>query len=121
MLQILHEVVIGKFKLRHQLKQAFFSLSVGDMVYSRYEKQRILYHIFKGLMAQTITKILVEEERLGVTRHGAQRFLKRYRETLMADGQAMGGHLLCQKMSRRLWRHKCRLVLNFKGPYYEID
>ena len=79
------------------------------MVYSRYEKQRILYHRFKGLKAPTIAKILVEEERLGVTRQGAQSFLKRYRET---DGQAMGGHLLFQKMSRRLWRLRCRLVLN---------
>ena len=115
MLQIVHEVVIGKFKLRRSLKQAIFH-SVGDMVYSRYVKQRILYHIFKGLKAPTIAKILVEEERLGVTRQGAQSFLKRYRETHMADGQAMGGHLLSQKMSRRLWRLKCRLVLNFKVP-----
>ena len=89
MLQILHEVATGKFKLRPSLKQAIFSLSVGDMVYSRYEKQRILYHRFKGLKAPTIAKILVEEERLGVTRQGAQSFLKRYRETRMADGQAM--------------------------------
>ena len=79
MLQILHEVVIGKFKLRRSLKQAIFSLSVGDMLYSRYEEQS--YHRFKGLKAQTIAKILVEEERLGVTRQGAQSFLKRYRES----------------------------------------
>ena len=59
------------------------------MVYSRYEKQRILYHRFKGLKAPTIAKILVEEERLGVTRQGAQSFLKRYRETRMADSQAL--------------------------------
>ena len=107
MLQILHEVAIGKFMLRRSLKQA---ISVSDMVYSRYEKQRILYHRFKGLKAPTIAKILMEEEVLGVTRQGAQSFLKRYRETRMADGQAMGGHLLAQKMSRRLWRLKCRLV-----------
>ena len=88
MLQILHEVAIGKFKLRRSLKQDI-SLSVGDMVYSRYEKQRILYHRFKGLKAPTIAKILVEEEGLGVTRQGAQSFLKRHRETRMADGQAM--------------------------------
>ena len=166
MLQILHEVAIGKFKLRRSLKQAMRSnadlpvldttsgaskckvvmahqflkfgyisissdvvpdivtvgkpmgngLSVSDMLYSRYEEQRILYHRFKGLKAQTIAKILVEEERLGVTRQGAQSFLKRYHETRMADCQAMGGHLLCQKMSRRLWRLKCRLVLNVKLP-----
>ena len=90
--------------------------SVGDMVYSRHEKQRILYHRFKGLKDPTIAKILVEEERLGVTRQGPQRFLKRHRETRMADNQAMGGHLLSQKMSRRLWRLKCRLVLNFNVP-----
>ena len=115
MLQILHEVVIGKFKLNRSLKQAFFH-SVGDMVYSKYEKQRILYHRFKGLKAPTIAKILVEEERLGVTRQGAHSFLKRNRETRMADVQAMGGHLLCQKMSRSLWMFKYRLVLNFKVP-----
>ena len=115
MLQILHEVAIGKFKSRRSLKQPFFH-SVGGMVYSRYEKQRILYHRFKGLKAPTIAKILVEEEGLGVTRQGAQSFLKCYRETRTADGQAMGGHLLPQKMSRGLWRHKCRLVLNFKVP-----
>ena len=115
MLQILHEVVIGKFKLRRSLRQAFFH-SVGDMVYSRYEKQRILYHRFKGLKAPTIAKILVEEERLGITRQGAHSFLKRYRETRMADGQEMGGHLLCQNMSRRLWRLKYRIFLNFKVP-----
>ena len=102
MLQILHQVAIGKFKLRHSLKQAIFSLSVDDMVYSRYEKQRILYHRFKGMKDPTIAKILVEEEGLGVTRQGAQSFLKCHRETRMADGQAMGGHLLSQKMSRRL-------------------
>ena len=51
------------------------------MVYSRYEKQRILYHRFIGLKAPTIAKILVEEEGLGVTRRGAQSFQKRYRET----------------------------------------
>ena len=109
---------IGKFKLCRSLKQAsFFTLSVGDMVYSTYKKQRILYHRFKGLKAPIIAKILVEEERLGVTRQGVQSFLKRYRETaLLADGQAMGGHLLSQKMSRRLWRLKCRQVLNFKVP-----
>ena len=86
------------------------------MVYSRYKKQRILYHRFKGLKATTIAKILVEEEGPGVTRQGTQSFLKCYRETRMADGQAMGGHLLSQKMSRRLWRLKYRLVLNFKVP-----
>ena len=91
------------------------------MVYSTYKKQRILYLRFKGLKAPTITKILVEEEGLGITRHGVQSFLKRYRETRMADGQAMGGHLLSQKMSRRLWMLKCRQVLNFKVPCYEID
>ena len=90
------------------------------MVYSRYEKQRILYHRFKGLKAPTIAKILVEEERLGITRQGAHSFLKCYRETRMADGQAMGGHLLSQKMSKRLWRLKCRLVLNWCHAY-EID
>ena len=115
MLQILHEVAIGKFKLRCSLKQPFFH-SIGDMVYSRYEKQRILYHQFKGLKVPRIAKILVEEEGLGVTRQGAQSFLKRYRETRTADGQAMGGHLLSQKMSRRLWRLKCKLILNFKVP-----
>ena len=57
------------------------------MVYSRYEKQRILYYRFKGLKAPTIAKILVEEERLGITRQGAQSFLKRYSETRIADGQ----------------------------------
>ena len=51
------------------------------MVYSTYKKQRILYLRFKGLKAPTITKILVEEEGLGVTRQGFQSFLKRYRET----------------------------------------
>ena len=91
---------IGKFKSRPSLKQAIFFHSVGDMVYSRYEKQRILYHRFKGLKAPTIAKILVEEERLDITRQGALSFLKRYRETRMADGQAMEGHLLSQKMSR---------------------
>ena len=68
-----------------------------NMVYSRYEKQRILYHRFKGLKAPTIAKILVEEERLGITRQGAHSFLKRYRETRMADGQAMGGHLYLRR------------------------
>ena len=106
-------------QLRRSLKQAFFSFSVSDMVYSRYEKQRIHYHRFKGLKAPTIAKILVEEG-LCVTRHGTQSFLKRYRETRMADGQAMGGHLLSQKMSRRLWRLKCRLVSNFEGGLYHI-
>ena len=96
MLQILHEVDIGKFRLRLSLKQANFSLSVGDMVYSRYKKQRILYHIFKGLKPPTIAKILVEEEGLGVSRQSAQSFLKRYCETCMADGQTMGGPLLSQ-------------------------
>ena len=86
------------------------------MVYSRYEKQRILYHSFKGVKAPTIAKILVEEERLDITRQEAHSILKRYRETRMADGQAMGDHLLSQKMSRRLWRLKYRLVLNFKHP-----
>ena len=38
-----------------------FFHSVGDMVYSRHEKQRILYHRFKGLKAPTIAKILVKE------------------------------------------------------------
>ena len=90
MLQILHVAAIGKFKLRPSLKQAIvFTLSVGDMVYSRYKKQRILYHRFKGLKAPTIAKILVEEDRLGITRQGAHSFLKRHRETRMADGQAM--------------------------------
>ena len=51
------------------------------MVYSMYKKQRILYHRFKGLKAPTIAKILVEAERLGVTRQGVQSFLKRYRKT----------------------------------------
>ena len=95
-------------------KTSPFFHSVGDMVYSRHEMQRILYHRFKGLKAPTIAKILVKEERLGVTRQDAHSFLKRHRETLMADGQAMGGHVLCQKMSRRLWRLKYRLVLKFK-------
>ena len=96
---------IGKFKLRRSLKQAIFStLAVGDMVYSTYRKQRILYHRFKGLKAPTTTKILVEEEGLGVTSATV-------RLALLADGQAMGGHLLSQ-MSWRLWRLKCRQVLN---------
>ena len=55
-------------------------------MYSRYKKQRILYHIFKGLKAPTIAKILVEEERLGITMQGAHSF---HCETRMADGQAM--------------------------------
>ena len=33
----------------------------------------------------------------------------------------MGGHLLSQKMSRRLWRLKCWQVLKIKVPCYEID
>ena len=58
----------------------FFTLSIGDMVYSTYKKQRILYHKFKGLKPPTIVKILVEEEGLGVTRQGVRSFLKCYRE-----------------------------------------
>ena len=82
MLQILHVVVIGKFKLRRSLKQAiFFTLSVSGMVNSTYKKPKILYHRFKGLKAPTIAKILVEEEGISVTRQGVQSFLKRYRET----------------------------------------
>ena len=83
MLQIFHVAAIGKFKLRPSLKQAiFFTLSVGNMVYSTYKKQRILYLRFKGLKAPTIAKILVEEEEgLSVTRQGVQSFLKRHRET----------------------------------------
>ena len=91
------------------------------MVYSRYEKQRILYHRFKGLKAPTIAKILVEEERHGITRQNAHSFLKRYRETRMADSQAMGGHLLCQKMSGRLWRLKYSFFLILGCHAYEID
>ena len=86
-MKILHEFVIGKFKLRRSLKQAIFSLSVGDMVCSRYEKQRILYQRFKGLKAPTIAKMLVDGEGLSVTRQGAQRFLKRYRETRMVEAR----------------------------------
>ena len=82
MLQIFYVVAIGKFKLRRSLKQAFFlTLSVGDILYSTYKKQRILYYRFKVLKAPTIAKILVEEEGLSVTRQGVQSFLKRYRET----------------------------------------
>ena len=51
------------------------------MVYSTHKKLRILYHRFKGLKAPTITKIVVEEEGLGVTRQGVLSFLKRYHET----------------------------------------
>ena len=82
MSQIVLVVAIGKFKLSRSLKHAiFFTLSIGDMVYSTYKKQRILYHKFKGLKAPTIAKILVEEEGLGVTRQGVLSFLKCYRET----------------------------------------
>ena len=122
MLQILHVVAIGKFKLRRSLKQAvFFTLSVGDMVYSTHKKPR--RNRFKGLKAPTIAKILVEEEGLGVTRQGVQSFLKRYRETRTIGGRPGDGRssVLSQKMSRRLWRLKCRQVVNFKVPCYEID
>ena len=82
MLQIRLVAAIGKFKLRRSQQQSIsLILSVGDMVYSTYKKQRIFYHKFKGLKAPTIAKIMVEEERLCVTRQGVQSFLKRYRET----------------------------------------
>ena len=48
------------FKLRRSLKQAFFH-SVCDKVYSRYEKQRNLYHRFKGLKVPTITIAIITE------------------------------------------------------------
>ena len=48
-------------------------------------------------------------------------FLNRYYEThTLADGQDMRGHLLSQKKSRRLWRLKCKQVLNLKVPCYKF-
>ena len=61
--------------------KAIFSLSFGDMVYSTYKKQRIIYHKFKGLKAPTIAKILVDEEGLCVTRQGVLSVLKQNHET----------------------------------------
>ena len=48
------------------------------MVYSNYCKQRILYLNRQGLKAPSITKILVQEEKLPVTRAGVHDFLKRF-------------------------------------------
>ena len=119
MLQILHVAAIGKFKLRPSLKQAiFFTLSVGDMVYSTYKKQRILYHRFKGLKAPTIAKILVEY---------VQSFLKRYRETGTIGRWPSTGRPsvisedvkeIVEAQMHEMWRLKCRQVLNFKVPCY---
>ena len=84
MLQILLVVAIGKLKLSCLLKQASFSLSLSSMIwctYPTYKKQRIPYHKFKGLTASTITKILMEEEGLGVTRQNIRSFQKCYRQT----------------------------------------
>ena len=115
-------VVIGEFKLRRSLQAIFFTLSVSDMVYSTYKKQRILYHKFKGLKAPTIAKILVEEEGLGITRQGVLSFLKHYRETRTIGRRPGNGRpSVTSENVRRLCRIKWRQVLNFKVPCYEID
>ena len=48
------------------------------MVYTNYCKQRILYLNRQGFKAPSITKILVQEEKLPVTRAGVHDFLKRF-------------------------------------------
>ena len=48
---------------------------------------------FNEWKAQTIAKLLVEEEGLGVTRQGALSFLKRYRETRTIGRQPGNGRL----------------------------
>ena len=122
MLQILHVVVIGKFKLCRSIQQAIFStLCRWDDVIN-VQKKRILYHKFKGLKAPTITMILVEEEGFSVTRKGIQSFLKRYCGTrTIGRWPGNGRPSVISEDVKKIVRLKCRQVLNFMVPCSEID
>ena len=50
------------------------------MVYSTYQRQRILYHYLQGHKAPTITKILATEG-FKASRVGVAKFLDKFRET----------------------------------------
>lgn len=50
------------------------------MVYSTYQRQRILYHYLQGHKAPTITKLLAEEG-CKSSRVGVAKFLEKFRET----------------------------------------
>ena len=50
------------------------------MVFTDYQKQRILYHYLQGYRAPTICQLL-KEEKLRASRVGIAKFLKRYEET----------------------------------------
>ena len=50
------------------------------MVYSTYKQQRILFHYLQGHKAPTICRLL-QEEHLGASRVGIDKFLKKFRET----------------------------------------
>ena len=50
------------------------------MVYSTYKQQRILFHYLQGHKVPTICRLL-QEEHLGASRVGIDKFLKKFRET----------------------------------------
>ena len=62
------------------------------MVYSTYQRQRILYHYLQGHKAPTIAKLLAEEG-CKTSRVGVSKFLDRFQETGCIGRRIGSGHV----------------------------